>query len=130
MTPATKGQKIVGGVLLGIILMWIVGAVVMGQLDDQALRTADAGASAAEMTHQLDNDIKDTQLRYIELTQGELAASSMKLCYSRGYPVHENLSNRKYDECNKIAQKSAKIAAKDEAREHAADKAYDRKHKR
>jgi hypothetical protein len=72
MTKATKGTKIFGGVLLGIILSVVIGCFIWQQVDDSELRTKKSANEAASFTHKLEDERRELIERCVGLTDGSV----------------------------------------------------------
>lgn len=64
----------------------------------------------------------------VELTQGSAEASTLKVCHLTFWATTEKLSNRKSDECDRIAAKGLAIQRRRDAEEKRKDDAYDKAH--
>lgn len=66
----------------------------------------------------------------MELSQGRLAAATLRVCYLSGYPKapDKNLSRREIAECDAIIKAQERIDARQAAEKKRKDDEYDKKH--
>ncbi len=71
-------------------------------------------------------------IRMVELSLGDIAASQIKICYNAGYPhnrgTYNGLSRREVAECDAILKQVSKLEAQVAAEKAKKDAAYDKAH--
>src|SRR5690349_11789447 len=106
---------------------------VVGCGDDAATTNRKMTEFALDQKRQTDAievENQKLELEIVELSQGRLAAITLRGCYLNGYPKapDKGLSRRKIAECDAIIKAQERIDARQAAEEKRKDNEYDKKH--
>jgi len=132
MTKSTRAQKVVLGVIVGVVAAIIGGVWINSMVEESQLKTAQAQAQIAVDSAQMNDRLHESQLELVGTAIGPTAEAQLRVCFFAGYPANQgtynNLSRREVAVCNAILAKLEKSENKEATAKAKLDATYDRQH--
>jgi hypothetical protein len=116
-----------------ILTTLLLSVVFVGCGDDSATTSRKMAEWALDQKKQSDAievENQKLELEIVELSQGRLAATTLRVCFYKGYPKapDKSLSRREIAECYAIVKAQERIDARQAAEKKKKDDEYDKKH--
>jgi len=90
---------IIGCVVVAVIVM----VAVLSQMQEAAVKRAQAPEELAASSARLQQRLKDAKVRLVRTAVGDIAADTLAACYSKGYPENvSSLSKERLAECKRL----------------------------